>query len=68
MLQWVIASLFIASVCAFCVALVVLVVHAINRPSCADRGGRSVFSHFQPVMVGKAIVMQPQYRCEGVRE
>ena len=65
--QWFTASLFIAAVCAFAVALGVLIVRAVNEPSCADRGGRRVFSHVMPVLVGKTIVMLPQYRCDGAR-
>lgn len=67
MLQRFTAALLIAAVCAFAVALGVLIVRAVNEPSCSDRGGRRVFSHVSPVMVGKTIVMLPQYRCEGAR-
>ena len=68
MAQWFIAALLIACACAFVFALGVLIVHAVSRPSCAERGGRRVLSHFQPILVGKSIVMTPQYRCEGARE
>lgn len=32
-------------------------------PSCAERGGQLVLSHFNPVFTGKAMTLMPVYRC-----
>ncbi|HVR48529.1 MAG TPA: hypothetical protein VMS38_02235 [Pseudorhodoferax sp.] len=33
-------------------------------PSCEEQGGRLVFSHFQPVLMGKTMGAMPIYVCK----
>ena len=37
-----------------------------GRPSCEERGGRSVLSHMSPIFSGKTVIMVPVHRCEEV--
>jgi hypothetical protein len=52
------------------IALLAVIVIAVVSPSCADRGGKEVFSHFQPIIhsSGKTTWIQnvPIYDCVGV--
>ena len=38
-----------------------------SGPSCEERGGKRVLSHFNSVFTGKTTVMIPMYRCEGAQ-
>lgn len=55
---------------AACIGLALMLTAAgcSSEPSCEDRGGKTVseFSHFQPIIVGKTIIMRPVYTqtCE----
>ena len=52
-------------------ALIALVVVAFVSPSCEERGGEEVFSHFQPIIhsSGKTMWIQnvPIYDCLGAK-
>ena len=57
-------GLLAAAIVAYAVFLAVL--GDGGRPSCEERGGRSVLSHMNPIFSGKTVIMVPVYRCQEV--
>ncbi len=50
------------------VALLALLLSGCKVKSCAEQGGVLVYSHSQPVPVGKSFVLLPVYRCDLPKE